>query len=139
MEKNVCVNQMYGSFQKWFIGNYVRQILIDDEDLKERIGLNVYPLVAPEGVKGDFITYQRVKYSKTAEMHGNVYMDECRLQLLAVSDNYDDAVELSSLIDNALTGKFKTKEGDRFSCELADSYEDFADGKFIETLEYRIK
>ena len=57
---------------KFKITSIIRQMLIDDEILRNYISVTVdgeieykiYPIVAPEGTAGDFIVYYREQYSK---------------------------------------------------------------------------
>lgn len=141
-----CLN----SYQKWFIGNEVRTILLSNSGITSGItdesgvtifngvGTNIFPLVAPEDVKGDFIIYGREKYSKSWTKMG-VYQDECQLSITVVTDNYDNGILLASLIDNALVGRQVDSKGREFFVDLADSTESFDDDKYIETLLLRIK
>lgn len=132
-----CFNTIYSSFQKWYIGNVVRDILLAESGVTAQVGANVYPLVAPEGTDGDFIVYSRQKYSKHNTKVG-VYEDECILAVIAVSDNYDNSVALAAKIDNALTGQH-TIEGTKIEIFLQDSTEEFSENKFIQTLLFLIK
>lgn len=132
-----CYNTGLGSYQKWFIGNDIRTILLKDEDIVAKVGTNIFPLIAPENTKGDFIIYNRDKYSKSMVKMG-VYEDECEVAVVAVSENYDDAVSLASLIDNALSGKHLVNDV-KLSIILSDSTETYDDGKYIETLIFKVK
>lgn len=138
MNSDTCYNTGCGSYQKWKIGNDARSILLTNTGITAQVGTNIYPLVAPENVKGDFIIYQRDKYSKTATKMG-VYEDECQLVVTAVADNYDNALNLAELIDNTLTGKHTNDNGVTITIDLADSTETFDDLKYIETLLFKIK
>lgn len=124
--------------RKWFIGNTIRDILLGDFDVNYQVGNHIYPVVAPENTKGDFIVYYRQKYSKTLTKQG-VVQDECEVVVLAISENYDDALELASNIDSALTGTHTTEDGCKVDILLADSSEAFEDNKYIETLVFSIK
>lgn len=132
-----CYNTGLGSYQKWFIGNDIRTILLKDEDIVAKVSTNIFPLIAPENTKGDFIIYNRDKYSKSMVKMG-VYEDECEVAVIAVSENYDDAVSLASLIDNALSGKHLVNDV-KISIILSDSSETYDDGKYIETLVFKVK
>ena len=132
-----CYNTGLGSYQKWFIGNDIRTILLKDEEIVAQVGTNIFPLIAPENTKGDFIIYNRDKYSKSMVKMG-VYEDECEVAVVAVSENYDDAVSLASLIDNALSGKHLVNDV-KLSIILSDSTETYDDGKYIETLIFKVK
>ena len=131
-------NNIYNSYQKWFIGNDLRDILLANADIKAQVGEHIYPLVAPENTKGDFIVYARQKYSKDNDKRG-VYEDECQVALVGISDNYDSAVLLASRIDNALTGTHTNDEGKQIKITLMDSSEVFEDNKYIETLLFKIQ
>lgn len=133
-----CYNSGCQSLQKWDIGNVVREILISDDDIHNVVGNNIYPLVASEDVNGEFIVYQRDKYSKKATKMG-IYEDLCELYVTAISDNYDKAINLASLIDNALVGDHILDGGQKVHIDLADSTETYDDNKYIETLLFSIK
>ena len=133
----IC-NTALNSYQKWFIGNDIRDILLSDSGITEQVSAeHIYPLVAPENTKGDFIVYLRQKYSKDTVKAG-VYSDDCEVAVIGISDNYDNAIALASKIDNALTGTHRIGE-EKLDILLIDSTEVFEDNKYIETLVFRIK
>lgn len=131
-------NTGLNSYQKWFIGNDIRAILLNDEEIVKQIGSNIFPLIAPETTEGDFIIYIRNKYNKSAVKMG-VYQDECEVAVVGISDNYDSAIALASKIDNALSGQHTLEGGVRLQITLSDSTETFEDDKYIETLVFTIK
>lgn len=133
-----CYNNGLGSYQKWFIGNDIRAILLKDEGVVNQVGTKIFPLIAPENTIGDFIIYVRNKYNKYTVKAG-VYQDECEVAVVGISDNYDDAIALASKIDNALSGLHTLDNGVRIQITLADSTETFDDDKYIETLVFTIK
>ena len=133
-----CWNTSLNSYQKWFIGNDIRTILLADSAVSAQVGNHIYPCIAPEGTDGDFIIYQRQKYSKDAVKQG-VYEDDCQVAVVGISDNYDNAIALASKIDNALTGKHVLNGGVSIQITLIDSTEVFDDNKYIETLLFGIK
>lgn len=137
MWSDTCYNTGLGSFQKWWIGNVVRALLLADEGVSGIVGEDVFPIVAPENTDGEFIIYRRVAYSKQVVKEG-VYQDKCNLELVVVSDNYDNSVALAELIDNCLTGNHTTDEGEKFSMLLADSSEGFDDNKYWQKLNFEI-
>lgn len=132
-----CFNTNLNSYQKWKIGNDLRGILLNDNELRKMVGTNIYPLVAPEGVEGEFIIYGRERYSKKSVKDG-IYSDECVVFITAISDNYDKAITLAELIDNALTGQH-TVGDTSIVVNLSDSTETFEDNKYIETLVFTIE
>lgn len=131
-------NTGLNSYQKWFIGNDIRAILLNDEEIVKQVGSNIFPLIAPETTEGDFIIYIRNKYNKSAVKMG-VYQDECEVAVVGISDNYDSAIALASKIDNALSGQHTLEGGVRLQIILSDSTETFEDDKYIETLVFTIK
>lgn len=133
-----CYNVGCNSFQKWFAGNVLRKMMLTDTDIFKKVGNNIYPIVAPEGVNGDFITYAREKYTKSITKMG-VYEDVCKVSIVAISDKYDSSVELASLIDNCLTGPHTLDDGTRLKIDLTDSTESFEDSKYFQVLIFEIK
>lgn len=127
------------SCRKWFIGDAIRDILLADEDVFAQVGNHIYPIVAAENTKGDFIVYLRQKYGRSYVKQG-IYEDECEVAVIAISENYDNAVQLASNIDAALTGThFNDEDGCKVDILLADSTESFEDNKYLETLIFSIK
>lgn len=129
-------NSTFNSYRKWFIGNDIRDILLADADVSGQVGNHIYPCVAAENTKGDFIVYLRQKYGKEDVKQG-VYADACEVAVIAISDNYDNAIALASNIDKALTGTH-TIDGNKVDIILMDSTEAFEDNKYIETLVFKI-
>lgn len=125
--------------QKWFIGDAIRDILIADPDVYGQVGNHIYPIVAAENTKGDFIVYLRQKYGRTYVKQG-IVGDECEVAVIAISESYDNAVRLASNIDAALSGTHTNDEdGCKIDMMLLDSTETFEDNKYIETLVFSIK
>lgn len=138
MNSDTCINTGCNSYQKWAIGNDIREVLLANTAITEAVGTNIYPLIAPENTEGDFILYQRDKYRKSYTKMG-VYEDSCNIIITVVSDSYDNALYLASEIDNSLTGRHTKDTGERISMNLIDSSESFEDNKYLETLLFEIK
>lgn len=135
MTKNTVLN----SYQKWQIGNDIRELLLADTSVTEAVGQNIFPVIAPIETVGDFILYKREKYSKKMTTMG-VYEDDCQISISVIADNYDNATSIASMIDNALTGQHYIKDNTvRLRIDLMDSTEDFEDNKYIEVLLFRIR
>lgn len=126
------------SYQKWNIGDDIREMLLADADIVQAVGQNIFPIVSPAEVYGDFIIYKREKYSKSWTKMG-VVEDDCQVSISVVSDDYDSATSIAKLIDNCLTGQHFIKDNTvRLNIDLMDSTEDF-DGKYFQVLLFRIK
>ena len=133
-----CWNTGLNSYQKWNIGNIVRNILLTDDAVKEQVKDNIFPIVAPDDTIGDFIVYKRMTYSKSSVKMG-VYEDKCELAIIALSNNYDNSIALASKIDNSLTGRHLLENGYKLEIALSDSTEMYEDNKYIQTLIFTIK
>ena len=119
----IC-NSALNSYRKWYIGNDIRDILLADEAVYNQVGNHIYPIVAAENTVGDFIVYSRQEYSKTSVKQG-VYQDDCKVAVVVVSDNYDNAIALADKIDAALTGTHTINEGVDIDITLFDSSETY--------------
>lgn len=126
------------SFQKWNIGTIVRDIILSDSGSSGYVGENIFPIVAPENIVGDFIVYRRDTYKKDETKMG-VHADICNLALVVISDNYDRAIEIADYLDNLLTGRHYLSATDtRFEMQLIDSEENYTDNKYMEILMFKI-
>lgn len=127
------------SCRKWFIGDAIRDILLADVDVYHQVGNHIYPIVAAENTKGDFIVYLRQKYGRSYVKQG-ILEDECEVAVVAISENYDNALQLASNIDSSLSGTHSLgDDGCKVDILLMDSTESFEDNKYIETLIFKIK
>lgn len=133
-----CTN---GTYLKWWVGIDIRQILLEDPGLAELTGGDVYPLVAPENTEGSIILYRRIKYQREYGKMG-LMEDVARVELLVITDSYEDGVALASLVDRTLSGTHtNTLEDYQYSLTftLYDSEETFEDNKFIQSLIFEVK
>lgn len=113
----------------------VRDILINNLRIAKLVGTNVFPLIAKENTKGDFITYQRDGYKQEYTKMG-VAQQVPIVFVSAVSETYSRSQELASLIYETLSGDFANPD---IHIELEDSTEDFIDNKYIQVLQFSIK
>ena len=129
---------------KFKITSIIRQMLIDDEILRNYISVTVdgeieykiYPIVAPEGTAGDFIVYYREQYSKKYNKMG-VHEQSCLVALAVVSDDYDSAQNIADRINAILDGKHP--DYDIQEIQLEDSTEHFEEGKYMQILLFNVK
>lgn len=120
---------------KFKITTEVRTILKESPEITALVGQKIYPLVSPDGVTGDFITYQRDGYKQDRTQMG-VATQKPQVYVNAVSEEYERSQELASLIYEALEGTFKNPD---MVIHLEDSTEDYADGKYIQVLLFSIE
>lgn len=104
------------------------------EEIAQLIGDKVFPIVAPDGTKGDFIIYQRDGYKQEYTKMG-VARQIPTVFVNAISDDYDRSLQLASLIDDTLSGRFSDPD---VIIKLEDSTEDYADKKYFQILQFSI-
>lgn len=119
---------------KFKITTEVRNILLDVPEIKELVKDKIYPIMAPKDTIGDFLIYQRDEYSKEYTKMG-IHSERCRVYISAISDNYDRSQELAYLINESLEGIHPDLD---LNIKLADSTEDYEDGKYIQVLLFDI-
>lgn len=130
-----CFNN---SYVKWWLGIDIRDILLLNTEIAEMTSEDIYPLIAPEGTQGNFILYHRIKYNREYSKMG-LYEDIARVEILAITESYEDGMELAALIDATLTGEHTNDMGNTLSFSLYDSYESFEDNKYVQTLIFEVK
>ena len=123
---------------KFRIGTTIRKLLIENEAVKEFVGEKIFPLVAPHEAKGDLIVYYRDEYSKDYTKMG-VYNDNCKVYVVAVSEDYDRSQLIAEAVNEALEDTFFQNTDNQIQIRLSDSTEDYADNKYIQVLLFEIK
>lgn len=120
---------------KFKITTRIRSLLIADNGINALVKDQVFPVVAPKNTKGDFIIYQRDRYSKEYTKMG-IYGEECQVYISAISESYERSQELAYLINEVLEGMHIDLN---IEVKLIDSTEDFEDGKYMQVLLFDIK
>lgn len=120
---------------KFKITTKIRAALLEQSEITDIVGDQIFPIIAPKDTPGDFIVYQRDEYSKNYTKMG-ISEQSCRVYVNAVSEDYDRSQELAFQINECLEGYHPDLCMD---VKLVDSTEDFEDNKYIQVLLFDIK
>lgn len=120
---------------KFKITTRIRQALLEKKEITDIVDNKVYPIIAPKDTEGDFIIYQRDKYSKEYTKM-QIYNQTCHVFVTGVCEKYSTSQELAYQINEALEGIHADLNMD---IRLLDSTEDFEDGKYIQVLLFSIE
>lgn len=120
---------------KFRIGTIVRGILLQNTTITNTIGDAIFPVVAMQGVDGDFIVYVRDSYSKKRNNMGHT--EECGLYIVCCSKSYDRSIDLAESVNEVCEGL--KVPGMIREMLLADSSEDFESDIYMQILLFDIK
>lgn len=125
---------------KFSVCTLIREKLLADEKIKELVGTQVFPIIAPEGTTNNYIVYVRDEYSIDRTKVGIAYHN-CIVFISCVSSSYDESQEIADAVFQALDGKYKinTEQHNINAIELVDSTEDYNGDCYIQTLSFSIK
>lgn len=129
--------------RKWRSAEWVRAKLLSSEDLRALVGEKIFPLIAPEGTLGDFLTVTRSAYGREYDKTGDSH-SVTTVTVFCVSDEYDRSLQLCELVDAILDGGRNDEVGKIFGASstptatLDTSEEVFLDGKYVQTLTFAI-
>ena len=83
------------------VGTDLRQILLQDQNLANLVETNIFPLVVPDGTKGDFVTIRRehyqFRYTKLSP-----YDEIATLGVYACSPDYDHSLAIAEALRTAI-------------------------------------
>ena len=71
---------------KFTVCTLLRELLLNDKTVNELIGKQIYPIIAPEKTKGNYIVYVRDEYSIERTKQG-IYNQNCIVYISCVSSN----------------------------------------------------
>ncbi len=121
----------------------VYSILSQYKDLTDLVGNRLFPIIADEGTDFPFVVYRRLGLSETPKYFNKDLAStggEAVVELMVVSNDYDESIEVAEQVVNALQGKRgKLKDGTVISqIKLEDSDEDWIDNSFVQRLTFKI-
>lgn len=124
---------------KFKVCSVIREILMNDNDIKQMVGTRIFPITAPEGTEGNFITYTRDEYSIQKTKMG-IYEQSCVVYIACVSPDYDESQRMAELVFLALDGKMNVNNDDCYinDISMTDSTEEFATDKYLQLLQFTI-
>lgn len=121
----------------------VYSILSQHRDLTDLVQNRLFPIIADEGTAFPFIVYRRLGLSETPKYFNKDLASsggEAVVEIMVVSNDYDESIEVAEKVINALQGKRGTlKDGTVISqIKLEDSDEDWIDNSFVQRLTFKI-
>lgn len=117
----------------------MRQCLLQSAAIRQAVGDNIFPCVANDNTKGDFIVVRRTQYERGRTKQG-IFENIVLVVVAIVSEHYDRTVELARLVDEALEHDDAHPSYDTKLCpKLVGGEEDYDDHKYIQTLEYELQ
>lgn len=125
---------------KFRVCTLLRQMLLDDEDVKSLVGNQIYPIIAPEGTEGNYIVYVRDEYSIERTKQG-IYNQNCVVYISCISPDYDVSQTMAEAVFTVLDNRYNlTNEHTSVqSITMTDSTEDYDGDVYIQTLQFTIK
>lgn len=125
---------------KFSVCTLIRERLLADEKIKELVGTQVFPIIAPENTQGNYIVYVRDEYSIDRIKTG-IAFHNCIVFISCVSSSYDESQEIADAVFQCLDGKYRinTEQHNINAIELVDSTEDYDGDVYIQTLSFSIK
>lgn len=122
------------SISKFKVTTAMREILLASSEIKALIGDKIFPIVATEGTKGDFIVYQRDEYSQDLTKMGRAGED-CKVFLFAVSEDYKRSQDLAAVAKDVLEGRYSDPTMEIW---MEDSTEIYEDNKYKQVLLFNV-
>ena len=121
--------------KKFKIITEVVKLLRESEELAAMVGPKIFPIVAPEGTVGDFVSYQRDGLDIESSKMGTA-LQRSYFYINVVSDDYDRSLDIAATIYDTLEGDFVNPD---MRIRLTDYTEDYVDKKFLQVLQFSIQ
>mgnify|MGYP006878441016 FL=1 len=121
--------------KKFKIITEVVKLLRESEEPAAMVGPKIFPIVAPEGTVGDFVSYQRDGLDIESSKMGTA-LQRSYFYINGVSDDYDRSLDIADTIYDTLEGDFVNPD---MRIRLTDYTEDYVDKKFLQVLQFSIQ
>lgn len=121
------------------INKAIAKILNDSIPLKNKVGNNIYALVASENCTFPFVVFKRnnmiVEYNKDGVAHNIV-----DVQVIIGADSYADSVEVAQLVRSELELKKGVYNGVKIiDSKITSVEEDYVNNSFAQSIIFSIK
>ena len=122
------------------IGKYIYKLLSEDEGLSGLVtSKKIFPLIANADTTYPFVVYSRTGLSVQYCKDGLVE-DTVEMQIIAVSDNYVESLEVANQIRKTLElRRYKDDDIQIRECKLTSVYEEYMEDAFIQRMNFTIK
>ena len=122
------------------IGKYIYKLLSEDEGLSGLVTpKKIFPLIANADTTYPFVVYSRTGLSVQYCKDGLVE-DTVEMQIIAVSDNYAESLEVANQIRKTLElRRYKDDDIQIRECKLTSVYEEYMEDAFIQRMNFTIK
>ena len=122
------------------IGKYIYKLLSEDEGLSGLVTpKKIFPLIANADTTYPFVVYSRTGLSVQYCKDGLVE-DTVEMQIIAVSDNYVESLEVANQIRKTLElRRYKDDDIQIRECKLTSVYEEYMEDAFIQRMNFTIK
>ena len=121
------------------VGLVIKEILSSSEELKAIVGDKIYPLIAPAD-EYPFVVYRRSGSIPEDSKDRRIISSESTIEICSVSDDYGKAVEIASLVGDALVRRKGVISGINVADITYDGDdEDYIEGAFIQRTFFKIK
>ena len=121
------------------INKAISKILNDSVQLKNKVGNNIYALVASENCTFPFVVFKRnnmtVEYNKDGVAHNMV-----DVQVIIGADTYSDSVEVAQIVRSELELKKGVYNGVKIiDSKITSVEEDYVNNSFAQSIIFSIK
>lgn len=118
------------------IGKEIFSILNGSDELTNIVGNKIYPIMVEKETSYPFIVYKRTNIipDYTKDFH---FKDSVLLDIICVSNDYSESIEIASIVRNLLEDKRFGLQGIE-SIKLESADEDFIDDAYIQTISFNI-
>lgn len=122
------------------IGKYIYKLLSEEEGLSGLVTpKKIFPLIANADTTYPFVVYSRTGLSVQYCKDGLVE-DTVEMQIIAVSDNYVESLEVANQIRKTLElRRYKDDDIQIRECKITSVYEEYMEDAFIQRMNFTIK
>lgn len=116
------------------IGQKIKSILTENEEVNQYLSNKIFPIVANAGTELPFLIYRRFNYIPQSDKD---YTNErAEFEIRIVAKKYEDSVNIADAVGDVLNNY---KDNDVEQIRLITSNEDYIDEAFVQTLNIEVE
>lgn len=121
------------------IGKYIYKILSENDDLKNKVGNKIYPIVIEQGTQYPFIIFTKSNVNSSYSKDG-IIKDYVTIEIHVVTTTYIEGCEIANIARNLFDcTTYKDDEITIYNSKLTNVSEGFQDDAYVQTLIFELQ
>ena len=122
------------------VGKVIYYLLVNEKVITDKVGKQIYPLIADSDTTFPFIVYQRTSVETLTSKDRFTCKEGATVEVAIASDKYDESINIASSVIDVLNNKRGNINGvDVSGISFIGANEEYIEDTFVQKLTFKIE